>query len=124
MTNQASTNTATADGTAQTNTLCTACEMAKNTSSRIVAGSRLTVTGLNWPPAAFRRTPGARARISAVRFLAKITPKIDTPIDPPICWKNVRELLATPMSRGSTLFCTMIVVMFIRKPMPMPSTAK
>ena len=61
---------------------------------------------------------------SLVRWWAKIAPNADTPIDPPICWKNVRELLATPMSRCSTLFCATSVVICMRKPMPRPSTAK
>ena len=54
----------------------------------------------------------------------KITPNSETPIDPPICWKNARELLATPMSFCSTLFCTMSEVICIRKPIPTPSTTK
>ena len=51
-----------------------------------------------------------------------MAPNADTPIDPPICWKNSRELLATPISRTATLFCASRVVICMRKPMPSPST--
>ena len=37
-----------------------------------------------------------------VTFLLASREESGSPIDPPICWKNVRELLATPMSRGPT----------------------
>ncbi len=83
-----------------------------------------TTTGLSWPPPAFRCRAGILVCSSLVSWWAKIAPNADTPIDPPICWKNVRELLATPMSLMATLFCATSVVICMRKPMPIPSTTK
>ena len=54
----------------------------------------------------------------------KITPNSETPIEPPICWKNALELLATPMSFCGTLFCAISEVICIRKPMPTPNSTK
>ena len=123
--NQASTNTSDRGGTAQMNTPSIACAMATKTSCRI-SGGQLVDRGR--VELAACRCAGARraaGRLSdSVSRRAKIAPNSDTPIEPPICWKNIRELLATPMSFGSTLFCAISVVICIRKPMPMPSTAK
>ena len=81
------------------------------------------MAGSSWPPLALMCTPEPAAAASdSVSRRAKMAPNAATPIDPPICWKNIRELLATPMSRGSTLFCAISVVICIRKPMPRPST--
>ena len=59
------------------------------------AGAR---SGRGWrPPAAGRRAEGADARFAASR-LAKIAPKSETPIEPPICRKSVEPEVATPSS--------------------------
>jgi len=50
----------------------------------------LTVTGLSWPPEAFRCVPGSRALSVSISRRAKIAPNSATPIEPPICWKNAR----------------------------------
>jgi len=67
---------------------------------------------------------GQCADSASVSRLAKIAPNTETPMEPPICWKNNRELLATPMSFSSTLFCAISEVVCMSRPMPSPSTTK
>ena len=122
--NQASTNTAMAAGTAQKNTPSIACAMAKNTSWLDRRGQVVDRDRVELAAPRVQVHPGQPAwSCVSISRRAKIAPNSATPIEPPICWKNARELLATPMSRGSTLFCTITEVICIRKPMPMPSTA-
>ena len=46
-----------------------------------------------------------------------------TPSVPPSWRKNVAELVATPISRGGTAFCTMIVSGCMHWPMPRPTNS-
>ena len=100
--------------------------MASNAASRTTAGQAVD-GGRVEVRAAAARDRGVRgsgdAIVSANRR-KKITPNSDTPSEPPICWKKLRELLATPMSCCGTLFCTISEVICMRKPMPTPSTTK
>ena len=82
------------------------------------------MAGLSWAPFTLMCRPGACAVSDSISRRANTAPNAATPIDPPICWKNVRALLATPISCGATLFCATSVVICIRKPMPRPITAK
>ena len=100
-----------------------ACAIAKNTSCLTAAGSESTVAGSSWPPLALMCTPEPAAAASdSVSRRAKTAPNAATPSDPPICWKNIRALLATPMSRCCTLFCAISETICIKKPMPRPRT--
>ena len=49
--------------------------------------------------------------------------KTATPSVPPSWRKNVAELVATPISRGGTAFCTMIVSGCMHWPRPRPSNS-
>ena len=97
--------------------------MATNTSCLTTAGSELTVAGSSWPPLALMCTPVPAALASElVSCRAKTAPNAATPSEPPICWKNIRALLATPMSFCCTLFCAISETICMRKPMPRPRT--
>ena len=68
-----------------------------------------------------RRAAARRSR--ACRRLAKIVPKIETPIEPPICRKSVEPDVATPMQLvGRPAFCTASTSTCITIPSPRPST--
>src|SRR5689334_836244 len=89
-------------GVTHRKTVCTACAIPLYTVSRTAGGRLVTVAGssdeeLNFDPAAEAALP-----IDSVSLCAKIAPNAATPSEPPICWKNIRELEATPMSLSST----------------------
>jgi hypothetical protein len=46
--------------------------------------------------------------------------KIAVPSVPPIDRKNVTELVATPISRGETAFCTAVIIGCMLRPRPRP----
>ena len=52
----------------------------------------------------------------------RIAPNSAVPNEPPICRKNVTELVATPMSLRSTEFCTTVISTCMVKPRPAPRT--
>ena len=51
-----------------------------------------------------------------------MAPNSAVPNEPPICRKNVTELVATPMSLRSTEFCTTVIRICIVQPRPAPRT--
>ena len=68
-----------------------------------------------------RRPPRAAVGISSASRLAKIVPAIVRPTVPPICWKNVRLLVATPIRSGETAFWTISVKTANDGPIPSPA---
>ena len=83
----------------------------------------VTCVGSSDAPLTGTLPPAARLLIAEVSLCAKIAPNAATPSDPPICWKNIRALVATPMSLSATLFCAMSDTICMRQPMPRPRTA-
>ena len=63
------------------------------------------------------------ADISAASRAVHTAPKTAVPNDPPIERKNVDPLVAVPMSRGSTEFCTARTSTCMTLPSPAPRTS-
>ena len=59
--------------------------------------------------------------ISWIRRSAKSVPPSVNPTVPPICWKNVRLLVATPIRAGETAFWTISVKTASDGPIPSPA---
>ena len=70
-------------------------------------------------------SPAATARpwMLAASVLNRTARAIAAPNVPPIERKNVTELVATPMSRGGSAFCTLMTSVCIDRPSPAPMTA-
>ncbi len=122
--NRARTKTRIDAGRTAQNTLCTPCAIAWNTTCRTAGGRDITCAGSNDPPETCTDPVEPAALIAEVRRLANSAPNAATPSEPPICWKNIRALVATPMSLSSTLFCAISETICISRPMPRPRTTK